>query len=79
MLKKLAAKVDAKVASYYFGFVTGLLGPVEEIFSGIRMTFTFNELLALFFIGFLSFAGMNLLNKSLKFGNAGNITLMSYG
>lgn len=79
MLKKLAAKVDAKVASYYFGFVTMLLGPVEEMYSGIVTNFDLWQIVALVFIGTLSFAGMNLLNKSLKFGNAGTITLMSYG
>lgn len=78
MLKKLSAKVDAKVASYYFGLITGMLGPVEEMFQGIHMKFDLDELMGLFLIGFLSFVGMNLLNRSLKFGDAGKITLMTY-
>ncbi len=58
--------------------MSSITTPFLQFYHGMQTSYTWDELAAMILIGFFSYFGLNLSSYSLRFRNAGNISLISY-
>jgi len=77
LIKKLGGKTNTVVIVYYFGVIGMIYGAVVSLYQGFIMP-KGGDFIALFLIGFLSFLGQILKNRSYMYGKAARISMMGY-
>jgi len=77
LVKKIGAKTNEGVVTLYFAAISSILSPILALFQGFN-SFGLSEALILILVGFFSFGGQMMRNKSYILGNPGKVSIMSY-
>jgi len=77
LVKKVGAQTNEGVVTFYFAAITCMFSPIIAFFQGFH-SFGVIDALNLLVLGFCSFCGQIMRNKSYILGNPGKVAIMSY-
>jgi len=77
LIKKIGAQTNEGAVTLYFAVIAAIFSPILALFQGFQ-SYGAYDIGILLLIGFCSFGGQMLRNKSFMLGNPGKVSIMSY-